>query len=52
MLSKEKHYIIVDGNKERIGQFELITNGAKMCFFMYDTMDYEYFPSTTIVEEI
>ena len=46
-LSKEKKYIITRDRAEygRLGQYELTTiDGESHCFFMDDTLGYEYFP--------
>jgi len=53
-LSKEKFYIITRERAAngRRGQYELTTaDGKSHCFFMDDTMGYEYFPVESKVRE-
>lgn len=45
-LSKEKMYL-VNGRK---GQYELTTLNKMECFFMDDTLQYEYFENPEITE--
>jgi len=47
MLEKEKLYII----NERVGQYELTTTDNYNCFYMSDTMEYEYFSPEVLVVE-
>jgi len=36
-------YLLKIGEREEVGQFELPTEDDKLCFFMDDTLEYEYF---------
>mgnify|MGYP005839455641 CR=1 FL=1 len=46
-FSKEKHYII----NGRRGQYELTNTDDYHCFFMDDTLEYEYFPVNSEIKE-
>jgi hypothetical protein len=53
-FSKEKFYIITRERAEygRRGQYELSTaDGKDHCFFMDDTLGYEYFPVDSKIKE-
>ena len=53
-FSKEKFYIITRDRAEygRRGQYELSTSDGKYhCFFMDDTLGYEYFPVDSKIKE-
>lgn len=46
-MDKSKMYIV----NGREGQYELTTDTGKDCFFMSDTLEYEYFKDAKIKEK-
>jgi len=47
---EEKNKIFMVGTRK--GQFELITEDKKICLWMYDTLQYEYFLRSQVKGEI